>query len=332
MPVDDDYVDIPFDVLPPEHGIRADVFLARRLRRLSRSRAADIVREGNLRKQGGEPLEKPSQRVFSGERLLLKRQRLEEAPIDDIVVPEVYEDEDILAVNKPGNLVVHPTASAYSRTLIRVLWARRADAYLSLAHRIDKETSGLVLLAKNRDAERVLKLRFAERDVKKSYLAIVRGRVEADELHLTAPMRLVPNSESLVLMEIGGAGAQAAETSVRVLSRGRDATLVEARPRTGRQHQIRLHLAHAGHPILGDKLYLGGESFFIRALNGEVDEAELDEVVGHRRQALHAFSAALEHPRRGTPMSLAAPLAPDLQELAARHELPVSVAAYGEQG
>lgn len=328
--MDDDYVDIPFEVLPPEHGSRADVFLSRRLRRLSRSRAADIVREGNLRKEGSEPLEKPSQRVFAGERLLLKRQRLEEAPIDDILLPEVYEDEDVLAVNKPGNLVVHPTASAYSRTLIRVLWARRTGEYLSLAHRIDKETSGLVLLARNRDAERVLKMRFAEREVKKSYLAIVAGRIEAEALHLTAPMRLVPKSESLVLMEIGGEGAQEADTLVRVLSRGADATLVEARPRTGRQHQIRLHLAHAGHPILGDKLYLGGESFFIRCLNGEVDATEMDQVVGHHRQALHAFSAALEHPRTGAPLMIAAPLAEDMMALAERHQLPVPVTPMSE--
>lgn len=330
--MDDEYVDIPFDVFPPEHGTRADVFLSRRLRRLSRSRAADIVREGNLRKEGGEPLDKPSQRVFAGERLLLKRQRLEEAPIDDILVPEVYEDEDILAVNKPGNLVVHPTASAYNRTLIRVLWARRAGQYLSLAHRIDKETSGLVLLAKNLEAERVLKLRFAERDVKKSYLALVKGHVQPDELHLTAPMRLVPNSESLVLMEIGGAGAQEAETLVRVLARGQDASLVEARPRTGRQHQIRLHLAHAGHPILGDKLYLGGETFFIRALNGAVDPAELDAVVGHPRQALHAFSAELRHPKSGASLAISAPLAPDLRALAARHGLDDGVATSLRRG
>lgn len=324
MGPEDEYVDIPFDVLPPEHGTRADVFLSRRLRRLSRSRAADIVREGNLRKEGGPPLERPSQRVFSGERLLLKRQRLEEAPIDDLIVPSVFEDEDVLAVNKPGNLVVHPTASAYNRTLIRVLWARRPGEYLSLAHRIDKETSGLVLLARNREAERALKMQFAERDVKKSYLAVVRGRVEADELRLDAPMRLVPESESLVLMEIGGEGAQEAETLVRVISRGEDATLVEARPRTGRQHQIRLHLAHAGHPILGDKLYLGGETFFIRCLSGQVEAAEMREVVGHHRQALHAFSATLEHPRTGAPLTLAAPLATDMAELAAAHRLPLT--------
>ncbi len=323
--MEDEYIDIPFDVLPPEHGSRADVFLARRLRRLSRSRAADIVRGGNLRKEGGATLDRPSQRVFAGERLLLKRQRLEEAPIDDIHLPEVYQDEDILAVNKPGNLVVHPTASAYQRTLIRVLWTRRPDEYLSLAHRIDKETSGLILLARNLEAERSLKSQFAKRVVKKSYLAIVSGLVEADQFVLDAPMRLVPDSESLVLMEIGGQDAQEAQTEITVLSRGVDATLVEARPRTGRQHQIRLHLAHAGHPILGDKLYMGGEAFFLRCMNKEVEEPELLDVVGHHRQALHAASATLVHPRSKSPLTLAAPLARDMVALAERHGLPLPV-------
>src|SRR5687767_1777628 len=142
-------VDIPFDVLSHEHGTRVDVFLSRRIKRMSRSLAAELVRQGMVRRATiGEKL-KPSSRVLVGERIILKRKKLDEAPTDDIIVPTVYIDDRIIAVSKPGDLVVHPTASAYHRTLIRVLRTRLGEQHLDLAHRIDKETSGLVLLARD---------------------------------------------------------------------------------------------------------------------------------------------------------------------------------------
>lgn len=321
--VEDDLIEIPFEVYPLEHGTRADLFLSRRIKRMSRSKAARIIREGSLRLDGEEWVLKPSSRLQNGDRVLLKRRKLEEAPTDDIVLPVVFEDEDILAVNKPGNLVVHPTASAYNRTLIRVLRTRFPEGYLSLAHRIDKETSGIVLVAKNREAERRLKDDFAERRVKKTYLAIVAGVPETRETLVDAPMRLVPDSDSGVRMEIGGAGASPAETEIAVVSAGRGAALVEARPRTGRQHQIRLHLAHLGHPILGDKLYLGGEDVFIRCQQARIDESELSTLVGHPRHALHAHALRFGHPRTKEPSELRAPLPEDMVALAKRFDIPV---------
>jgi 23S rRNA pseudouridine1911/1915/1917 synthase len=310
-----DEIDVPFEVLSHEDGMRADVFLSNRLRRMSRSLAARIIRQGSLRKEPGGPLTKPATRVFVGEKILLKRKKLEEAPTDDLVIPVVYQDEALVAVSKPGNLVVHPTASAYHRTLIRIMRSRLGDARLDLAHRIDKETSGLVLMVKDPAIASVMTQKFAGRDVAKTYLAIVKGVVEQDSFSLDRPMRLVPESESGVIMEIGGEGAMPSLTEVRVLGRGDDASLVEARPKTGRQHQIRLHLADAGHPIIGDKLYLGGESFFIEALQPGFPIEEVIDRVGHERQALHAYRAAFDHPTTRAPLSLQAPLPPDLEAL-----------------
>lgn len=314
-------VDIPFQVFSHEHGIRLDLFLSRRIKRMSRSLAATLIRQGMVRREPGGALLKPSARVLEGERVILRRKKLEEAPIDDIVLPIVYADERIMAVSKPGDLVVHPTASAYHRTLIRVLRVRMGEGDLDLAHRIDKETSGLVLLGRDPAASAHLKEQFASRDVKKSYLAIVAGVPKEDELVIDLPMRLRPGSASGVLMEIGGEGAQPATTEVSVLSRGKCAAIVEARPRTGRQHQIRLHLGHIGHPIIGDKLYLGGEDVFIRALNGDVDVETLLGLVGHPRQALHAHRATFLHPGTRKEMTLSAPLPLDLCALAARFGL-----------
>lgn len=302
-----------------EKGTRLDVFLSRRIKRMSRSLAAELIRQGMVTRRG-EAL-KPAARVFPGEEIILKRKRLNEAPTDDIVVPVVYEDAHLLAVSKPGDLIVHPTASAYHRTLIRVLRTRLGDENIDLAHRIDKETSGLVLLARDPVSGANLKDQFASRKVQKSYLAIVAGQPDFEETVLDEPMRLHPSSESGVLMEIGGADAMPSVTDVTVLSRSPTAALVEARPHTGRQHQIRLHLAHRGLPIVGDKLYLGGEELFIRALNGLIEPAELLGLVGHTRQALHAWKATFAHPATAAKMTIAAPPPPDFVELASRFGL-----------
>jgi RluA family pseudouridine synthase len=315
----DGMVEIPFEVLSHEHGSRADVFLSRKMKRMSRSLAARVIKGGGVKKQPGGPLTKPSTRVFEGERVILRRRKLEEAPTDDLVIPIVHQDEHILAVSKPGNLVVHPTASAYHRTLVRIMRTRLGDEALDLAHRIDKETSGLVLMARDFNAASRLTRQFARREVEKSYLAVVRGVMSEERVRVDAPMRLVPDSETSVVMEVGGSGALPAQTEVRVLARGLDATVVEARPKTGRQHQIRVHLMHLGHPILGDKLYCRrDEGYFIEAIRPEYPAERLRAELGHERQALHAWQMRFTHPGTGRPLVLVAPPPADLFELAAR--------------
>ncbi len=317
----DSMVDIPFEVYWHETGSRADVFLSRRIVRMSRSLAARLIRAGNVRREPPNGAFKPSSKVYEGEQVVLRRRKLDEAPIDDIVIPTVFEDERVLAVCKPGNLVVHPTASAYHRTVIRVLRTRKENESLDLAHRIDKETSGLLLLAKDFHAASKLKGQFAKRQVKKSYLAVVRGAPREDRFVINAPLRLVPDSETSVLMEVGGPADQPALTEVLVLARSSRAALVEARPKTGRQHQIRVHLKSVGHPILGDKLYIGGEDFFIRAVRGDYSEEELIESLGHVRQALHAYSATFEHPETEEQLTLRAPPPDDFMALLDRVDL-----------
>ncbi len=318
-----DLVDIPFEVRLTEHGTRVDVFLSRRITRMSRNKAALIVKSGTVRRDGGEAITKPSTKVLAGDTIILKRRKLIEAPTDDVALPVVHEDEHMLAVNKPGDLVVHPTASAYHRTLIRILRDRRPDQKIDLAHRLDKETSGLILLGKSVPASTALKEQFASRTVEKAYYAIVVGVPERDEWVVDAPLRLVPDSVTNVLMEVGGAGAAVAMTEVTVLSRGLQASLVEARPKTGRQHQIRVHLMHAGFPIIGDKLYLGDEETFIAVIRDELDRDTVSGIVGHWRQALHAQRATFDHPVTGERVTLQAPLPGDMVALARRFSIPL---------
>ena len=327
-------VDIPFDVLWHEHGTRADVFLSRRVKRMSRSLAARVIKAGSVRREpGGAVIDKPSALVYEGERLIMKRKRLEEAPTEDLVIPVVHRDDRVVAVNKPGDLVVHPTASAYHRTLIRIMRTRLDNEALDLAHRIDKETSGLVILANDFEAASDLTKQFARRTVDKLYLAIVAGVPTEDRFTVRVPLRLVPDSQTNCLMEAGGANAQPALTDFRVLARGRDAAAVAARPKTGRQHQIRVHLQYTGFPILGDKLYRAGEDFFIEAVNGRYSPDELVNMVGHHRQALHCWQMAFAHPSKG-PMTLRADPPPDMVALAAAHglALPFGRAARPDDG
>lgn len=321
-PVTDPLIDIPFDVRAHEHGTRIDVFLSRRVQRMSRSLVARLVRSGRVRRESGV-LEKPSERVFEGERIIMRRRRLVEAPWEHLAIPRVYEDARLLVVSKPGNLVVHPTASAYHRTLVRILRTRRRDEGLDLAHRIDKETSGLVILTKDPEASTSLAYQFARRTVEKAYLAVVIGEPRDDMFTVDVPLRLVPNSVTKCLMEVGGAGAQPALTYCRVVARGSRAALVCAYPKTGRQHQIRVHLAHVGHPLLGDKLYLGSEQVLIDALSGAMTPNEVFGQVGHSRQALHAYGAAIHHPTDQRRLELVAPLPEDLRRLCMRFEIPV---------
>ena len=288
---------------------------------MSRSLAARVIRAGSVRREpGGEPIDKPSALVFEGERLVMKRKRLEEAPTDDLLIPIVYRDDRILVVNKPGNLVVHPTASAYNRTLIRIMRARLGDEGLDLAHRIDKETSGLVVMACDFDAASMLTKQFAKRTVEKAYLAIVAGVPLEDRFCVQMPMRLAPDSKTNCMMEVGGEGAMPAQTEFTVLARGDDVAAIAARPKTGRQHQIRVHLRHAGYPIVGDKLYRADEDFFIEAVNGEIDEAAVTARVGHPRQALHCWQMTLTHPNRDR-ITVEAPPPADLVDLAGQHGL-----------
>ncbi len=320
----DQLVDIPFEVLAHESGSRVDLFLSRRMKRMSRSLAARVVKAGSVRREpGGDVLDKPSTRVFVGEQVVLRRKKLEEENPDDVEIEILHEDARLLVVSKPGDLIVHPTASAYHRTLIRIMRSRRNDDGLDLAHRIDKETSGVLVMVRDQEAAALVYGQFQQRTVKKSYMAVVIGVVNEDEFVIDDPMRLMPDSKTNCLMEIGGAGAQPAVTDIRVVARGPQATLVEAMPRTGRQHQIRLHLAHRGHPLLGDKLYLADEDFFTACIRGEFDDNEIRGRVGHERQALHAARLKMRHPEDDSDVEFRAPLPQDLVALGERLRIEV---------
>ena len=298
--------------VPPDHdGDRADVVLVGKVRRLSRARAQRIIAAGDFRGPGGAL--KASARLPVGTTVELWRIPPDEkdARTDPALL---HEDDDLVVVDKPGDLVVHPSARYLHATLTSWLKEHAADVGGRVAnpcHRLDRETSGVLVCAKSAAAERALKIAFAEGRVEKRYLAIVRGVVDAP-FTVDAPLALQGERGLVrIRMVVDDAGLPS-RTDVEPLRCAGGRTLVAATPRTGRQHQIRAHLAHAGFPIVGDKLYAMGDAWFDaftrRALSDD-ERAALD----HPRQALHAERCAFA--LHGVRREFVAPLPADLAAL-----------------
>ncbi|MGD8860178.1 MAG: RluA family pseudouridine synthase [Myxococcales bacterium] len=311
---DENAVVLTFEVQRDHAGVRLDRFVQGRIPRLSRTRAQKIVRKCAFRQDGTR--RRPSEIVKAGELVLLVREGFEEpeVPLDFAVL---LDDGAVLAVDKPAGLPVHPTASYHKHTLSYQLRERYADGASfipAIAHRLDRETSGVVLCGRTREAERGLKMDFEAHRVSKTYLAIVRGEMEQDEGHVDLPMAPVRDGLHL-LMEVRPDDGLPADTRFRVRGRRGGHTLVELSPGSGRQHQLRVHLAALGHPIVGDKLYgPEREAPFLEYIETGMTP-ELQRRLGHPRQALHAHSVTFHHPVAGEPTTVSAPLASDLQAL-----------------
>lgn len=311
-----------FRVPPEVAGQRVDVFVQSQLNRTSRTRAQAIVRasayDATGRKLG------PNDRVRPEQHVLLWRAPWDETPVP-VEVPVLYEDEHLMAVDKPALLAVHPTARYHRNTLIKVLAAERPEvAFLSLAHRLDRETSGVIVVSKTRSCDRAIKKQLELREgVEKTYVAITWGVPDrgdgANSFRFERSMELDPTNALRVKMRVSDApGALYAATGfdveeVRRTASGARYARVRCHLETGRQHQIRLHLAALGAPIVGDKLYGPDERAFARAADGELtaeDQARLELP----RHALHAARLALAHPITGAPLVLEAPLPRDMAD------------------
>lgn len=304
--------------VPPEQaGMRLDRFVQTQLKRTSRTRAQEIIARGAYTADAKRL--KGNARVRAEQLVLLWREPWDE-DVDDVPLAIVHEDDALIAVDKPAGMVVHPTARYHKSTVIKRLEKQRGER-LYLAHRIDRETSGVLLLTRTADADRQVKVQFEERQsVDKTYLAITWGWPDDDRFRVEVPLELDPDAKMKVKMRVAAPGTGlAARTAFTVLGRrhdpltGRRYALVECALETGRQHQIRLHLASRGLPLVGDKLYGPDEGAFARAADGVLTDAdraalELD------RHALHAAELALDHPTTGARVTIRAPLAKDLDE------------------
>lgn len=309
-------------------AVRADLYLVQKVGRLSRTRAQRIISRGDFRKSDG-PL-KPSSPLSARDKVELWR-----IPPDDDL-PEgppptvLYDEHGLLVLDKPGDLAIHPSARYMNRTV--TAWLKKRGQHEALAHpchRLDRETSGVLLCASDKGVERELKSAFATNAVQKSYLAVVRGHLVHPQV-ATFPLGLQGERGLVRIRMIHDPDGLPSETRVAPLAFDAEAnrTLVLASPKTGRQHQIRAHLALIGYPIVGDKLYAMGDPFF-DAFTREglpVEGAPLE----HPRHALHAYEASFV--LQGAPRVFRAPWPEELCALvpALRHA-PVLIAARAGQ-
>jgi 23S rRNA pseudouridine1911/1915/1917 synthase len=294
--------------VPPEcAGWRLDHFLKHRIRRLSRNKIRAVI-ASQVRLPDGRRA-RPSSGVRAGEVIVLDRPAPREPP-----VPRHFEvlaeDETFLALDKPAGLPIHTTARYWRNTLTALLRERYPDQELQVCHRLDRETSGVLLVARGLAASSLLKRAFARRRVRKSYLAVVHGVPSPAEGVIDRPLKLLDTPTHL-MMGVAADGLPSL-TRYRVVQSFAAHALVEAAPETGRQHQIRVHLAAIGHPIVGDKLYRASERQFMAFCDGGLTPELLAAFDGLPRQALHAHRLTFPHPRTGDPVTVESPLPVDL--------------------
>ncbi len=301
---------LSFPVAPEFAGMRLDLFIQSRIPRLSRTRAQSIVKACAYGYDGRR--RRASDIVRAGETVVLVRPPFEE-PSAVRELPILYEDEAMLALDKPAGLPVHPSASYHRNTVSFILREKYGPDCPRIAHRLDRETSGLLLCARDLEHERKLKHAFENRHMQKTYLAIVRGEMADDTGSIDMPMARA--AEGLHILMEARANGLPALTEYRVQARGRGYSLLLLSPHTGRQHQLRVHLSAIGHPIMGDKLY-GPERVapFLEYIETGLTP-ELLARLGHDRHALHAHRLEFIHPISGQPLVLEAPLARDLVDL-----------------
>jgi 23S rRNA pseudouridine1911/1915/1917 synthase len=287
------------------HGWRLDRFLKKKIPRLSRVRIQRVIRGECW--VDGRPA-KPSQVVAPGQVVTFRRP----APVEPEVpreLPVLHVDPLFYALDKPAGIPMHPTAKWHHSTVTAVLRERFPGEPLQITHRLDLETSGVVLVARTAEAAVALKRAFARRKVHKRYLAIVRGALEGEGV-IDAPLALAGGLVR-VKMAVREEGLPS-RTRFSVVRGNGEHTLVECWPETGRQHQIRAHLDHIGHPLVGDKLYPDERVFADFQDHGFAAIADRVELP---RQALHAAELIFAHPASGEEVRVESPLPADLRAL-----------------
>jgi len=283
--------------------------------RMSRTRAQGVVRIGAYAPDGRKL--RSNDRVRFGDVVLLYRPPFEEPDVP-LGCPVLFEDDALLAIDKPAGLPVHPTARYHHNTVVSVLAKQRPTEFLALCHRIDRETSGVLLLAKSPEAERFVKRALESHDVvQKRYLALTWGAPNPSRGRIALPLALDETNRFRVKMRVARDDeptALTAATRYETLEKRAEYALVACDLETGRQHQIRAHLAAAGTPIVGDKLYGPDDELFGRGADGTLTDDDLARLE-LPRHALHAHRMTLPHPSRPSQrVEIVSPLPRDLED------------------
>lgn len=284
-------------------GERLDRALTAAVPELSRMQWQRLIREGLVTIDGERA--RPSYRIVGGEQLIASVPDVVEASVqaEDIPLDVRYEDSDLIVVNKPAGMVVHPSLGHEGGTLVNVLLAHCPDLEgvggerrPGIVHRLDKDTSGLIVAAKHDHALWYLQNQFKQRTVAKVYLALLNGSLQPPEAIIDAPIGRDPrHRQRMAVVPSGSSDARPAQTAYRALTYYPEYTFVECRPHTGRKHQIRVHLSYLGYPVAGDGLY-----------------GRRKDRLGLQRHFLHAAELAFKRPSDGEEVHVTAELPDDL--------------------
>jgi 23S rRNA pseudouridine1911/1915/1917 synthase len=287
-----------FEIVPETAGVRLDRFVATAIEGLSRSRTKTLLESGEILRNGAPT--RAAEILRAGDTLTVRipdATPVEELVGEDIPLAILHEDSDLLVLDKPAGLVVHPGAGNATGTLVQALLHHCKDLSgiggverPGIVHRLDKETSGCLVIAKNDLAHQSLAAQFADRTVEKTYLAIVEGTPRRRTGEVNEPIGRHAVNRQKMKVTTAEKGREAL-TLYKVLTSADGLSLVECRPRTGRTHQIRVHLRHLGHPIVGDPVY------------GKRGKYE--------RHLLHAWRLSFDHPRTGERLSFTSPVPAD---------------------
>ncbi|MFZ2396047.1 MAG: RluA family pseudouridine synthase [Smithella sp.] len=309
---------ISFTIDKSQIGQRLDIFLAQVEPTISRSHVKHVIEEGDVLVNGKAP--KVSQHLKEGDVIILTQRPPIEATAlpQDMLLNIVYEDEAIIVINKPAGMVVHPAPGNPDNTLVNALLFHCHDLSgiggvlrPGIVHRLDKNTSGLIVAAKSDDAHRQLSAQFEKHDVHKKYLALVWGDVKGNTGEIVLPVGRHANNRKK--MSTKSKRGKDALTLWKARERYGVATLLEVEIKTGRTHQIRVHLSDRGYPVIGDQVY--GNSAKINTVKDPLLKAKIKEF---NRQALHAAQLSFIHPQKGERVVFTADMPQDMTGLCAQ--------------
>jgi 23S rRNA pseudouridine1911/1915/1917 synthase len=314
---------LEFEVKPRTDGKRLDAYLASRFSNYSRRVIQKVIDAQAVLVNGR--VVKASYRVRPGDLVSIRLPELPETTPqpEDIPIAVVYEDEFLTVVNKPAGMVTHPAKGNWQGTLVNALQFHY-DSLSTLAganrpgivHRLDRDTTGLLVVVKDELAHRKLAVQFEQREVQKEYLALVYGTPERHSDYIEQPIGFHPTCREKMAIRSSFEGGRAAVTFYEVVERFRGHALVSCKPQSGRTHQIRVHLTHIGHPIVADKLYSGRDRLLLSDLLNSARLAPSAVADGDvtliDRQALHAHRLQFRHPVTERDLDLTAPLAGDM--------------------